>query len=275
MLEAVSKRLVLVCDTMGPSDLVNSLYGLGKFHFQQDGGTTAGLLSASVRRHLDACSFDQMSQVLSSLIRLGSTNQPLVSAVVGRVLREPLTCCSFQGLVNLMVAFARFGVRPIKNVWGVLADEVCVRLTESSYSRSDLLAAIRAYSVMHVGTAHANLFQSVSAALKVGPPLLPEEVCMYVKACSRAQFREVEMLTLCGSSLRQHSFCSLSDSALLELFSGLDKLGVDMDELSGELKNRGVSVPTKSAVVSTWLRPAVARKPVAESKSLRRRKWTW
>ena len=66
------------------------------------------------------------------------------------------------------------------------------------------------------------------------------------------QYRDIETLSHCASCLRlMGDFPSaLENQDLLNLYSNLDKLGVDMKEINEELNNRGVPVPKQKS--PTW-----------------------
>ena len=227
-------------------------------------------------------SLDDCAQILSSLSRVKVKNQALLDRVAGSITPESVGNCATRSLVNLMSAFARFGVKPTKksNPWTFLADELAGRLEAGEpASTSDLLAALTAYSVHFLGRAHAGLFASASSALLRGAPLTMEDACKYVKACSRTQYRNLETLSACASAIRGSQIETATESQLLDLYTGLDKLGVEVKEVDAELLRRGVTIPSPSSG-STWFRqaapvPSKRKGEKSEPVSLRRRKATW
>lgn len=233
---------------MRAHELVNSIYGLGKFYYKESNGRVLGILSAHVRRHIDLYSLDQLSQVLSSLSRVGVVNAPLLSDIVRKLLSRELDVktCSSRNLVNLMVSFARFGVRPSRKiqVWEYLANEIVFR--SSDITVSDRIAAIYAYSIMHVSSPHIDLFQACVNTNDDVLLLSPSDVCKYIYACSRVQYRDLEFLALFADSIREN-IGKFTNEQIRKLYVDLDKLGIEVKEIS-QLQ----TVPLDSTPQTTW-----------------------
>ena len=240
------------------------------------------MLASQARRRVYELSLQDCSQVLSSLSKMKVKDLALLCRVQERLINEGAETCTPEGVVNLMTAFARFGTRSTSraDVWPVLADELALRITQGSrISRTDQLASLMSYSFSHIGSAHDGLFSAVSQALCADDPsdVLPlSQVIRYVKACSRVQFRAIPTLSMCAQSIRssQEDMEKLSHQDILELFTGLGKLGVEVKELNTELTRRGISIPESSV---TWYRQAPPNnvEKLSRQSSLRRRKWTW
>lgn len=259
LLTLIAERLVAEAQWMEPRDIVRSIYGLAKFSFNEDKGVVLGMLSAQARRRIYNYSMDDLSQILASLNRVGIKNQPLVAAVVGRVSEDSVRSMSSEALVNLMSGFSRSGVRSTKkqDPWRILGDELAARVHSSpgSIRRHDMLSALVSYAYPHINVAHEDLFSRISFSLLLqGESLSAEEVCRYVLACARTQYRNLEALAFCAQSLRSREgwVVEISNEKLLKLCTGLDKLGVEMKEIDQELVNRGVSVPARNSV--TWFK---------------------
>ena len=255
LLRTVSEQLVNRHEQLSPVQVSHSVYGLCKFHFNEDEGKTLGMLTGEARRRMWEYSIDDLAQILSSLSRVRVKNQGFVTRLVERITPEQLETCTSRSVVNLMTGLSRNGVRSTRRAdpWSVLADELTLRVEhESSLSVDDKLAALIAYAYPHVGHAHEGLFSSVSKSL--ASTLSREQIFRYVKACARVQHRDVTVLALCASCLRSDPalLSGLPSSDLVELYSGLDKLGAEMKDLTALLENRGVSLPT--VVKPTWFR---------------------
>ena len=226
--------------------------------------------------------------MIVSLARVGVVNRPLVLEVTSRVTPEELATLSNQSLSNLMTGLARFGVKSTSQypVWKYLSAAVIERLDKpTGWTPSDLLATTLAVSVSvppqdDLITPYfsriSNWILSSSASINT------DCVTKYIKACSRVEFRDVECLSKCASILRQDDkFPSKYETRdLLQIYSNLDKLGIDMKDLEQELcDKRNVEIPkTKSP---TWFpspknsRPKDAKISHHTSDSLRKRKYSW
>ena len=287
MLQSVAAQLVKAEISLDPRDLVSAIYGLCKFHFNEDTGRTLGILSSRVRRNLSAYNLDDLSQVISSLARVGVCNRPLVSDVVSLISQSRLTVLSNQSISNLMTGLARFGAKscPKHPIWETFGEEIVLRLqTDSEWTVPDLLATILAYSSAAFPKRDVTdrLFSSVSHYLLSESIVLDQAgVSKYLKACSRVEFRDVEMLAKCAFSLRHcPEFFTLTDTRdLLQIYTNLDKLGVDMKDLEEELRNRNISIPASKP--ATWFPQKTSSKPgkplnvSKQSDSLRKRKYSW
>jgi hypothetical protein len=247
---------------MDPRDITRSIYGLCKFNYSDDGGVAVGVLSAQARRRIYNYSMDDLSQIAVSVCRVKVKNQPLVKALVSRVSEDSVRDMRSVSIVNLMSAFSRWSV--VGGSWKILADELAQRLAPGSsppvLSRDDMLSAIMSYSFPHIGSAHEILFSSVSESLlhpKGREPLSADQVCRYVKACARTQYRNLSTLAYCAQSLRSGEGNSidhhLSNEKVLQLCIGLDKLGAEMKEVDEAILKRGLrSLPQRTGV--TWFK---------------------
>lgn len=280
----IAERLVEQSESLSPGEILSGIYGLAKFHFQDDSGKVLGILASRARRQIYNFSLDDCAQILASLSRVGHKNQALITRVQERIITEGLDGCSSRSVVNLMTAFARFGVASSRKLdaWPLLAETLASRIEcdSASLSRSDVLAAIVSYSFPHIGRAHDGLFSAASRFLASQPDSFTlTDVRRYVKAASRCQYRNLDTLASCATWVRAdlEGLEKLEKGAFLELFNGLEKLGVEIKEINAELARRGIEVPRSSD--PTWFRqPAprpVTKKITKESRSLRRRKWTW
>ena len=249
---------------MKPREVVNAIYGLGKFYFKEEKGQVVGVLSAHVRKHQSEYSLDQLAQVISSLARVGLPNAPLLTSMIASITRTTIQTCSSQSLVNLMVAFSRFGVRPNRKVivWEILAEELNQRL--SQLSLDDAVAGLLAYSISHLGAPHVELFRSVSRLLN--EETSPKCITKYLRGCARAQYRDIEALTVCASVLRREED-SIDEEVLKEIISNFDHLGIDFFVKS--------QIPNSLSAAPWFAKRVLPSKTVKPVRSLRRRKWTW
>ena len=237
---------------MNPTELVRSLYGLCKFRSFQEQDETLNLLASSLRKHIYNISLDECSQVLSSLCRVGNRNPGLLERIRGRLSIEGVSSCSIHSLVNFMTCFARLGVKsPIKDqLWPTLASEVSNRVNPGM-NRADLLSVLTSYSIAHVNRAHDRLFSVVSDQLSCVAIWSLEEVCKYVRACSRAQYRYIPALRICAKSIRYTGLERMERTDILSLSSGLEKLGVEIKEVDEEMNRRLIPISRK---YKTWFR---------------------
>ncbi len=289
LLQNIASQLVQSESRLTPVDSVSAVYGLCKFHFNDDSGRTLGILTSRIRRNLSSYSLSDLSQVISSLARVGVCNKPLVSDIASRISPSELQDLSNQSLSNLMTGLARFGAKSSsKNpVWDILAEEVIRRMeANSSWLVPDVLATLLAYS----SASHTNreltdrFFSTVSQYLLSDSIILDQDsVSKYLKACSRVEFRDIELLSKCASSLRQlPEFFPQSDTRdLLQIYTNLDKLGVDMKDLEDELRRRNITIPFSRP--STWFPQSQKRANLSSDKRtrpqtsdpLRKRKYSW
>ena len=244
--------------SLEPKEIVQSIYGLGKFHFNEDSGKALGLLAGEARRRIWDYSMDDLAQILASLCRAKISNQGFVTRLSERISSEELESCSTRSIVNLMTGLARSGVsssRKKLDPWPALADVLSERLhaDPGSLSMDDQLGALTAYAFPHVNHAHVDLFSSVSQKI-LSHALSRQQVLKYLKACARGQFRDIPALSHCAKCLRSDGDfpAAFSTAELLEVFSTLGKLGADLPELTVELSARGVALPAVSTV--TWFR---------------------
>ena len=245
---------------------MSAVYGLGKFHFRDDGGVCMGILTGQARKHIWDYSVDDCAQMLVSLSRANVKSPGFVNRVLERVCVDSVKDASFESLVNLMTGFARFGVKDSrkKQAWQILANELSLRLAnnfskESSFRIPDLLNAITAYSYPNINRPHVELFEAVSSQIRShdAVPMTTPEVIKYLKACARVQYRDVEGLVYCGACLRKgvDGITSFSKEQLLDIYSSLNKLGAQMDEITLELQARGFAVSNETdAESTTWFK---------------------
>jgi len=282
----VACQLVENQQPLNPDDLVSVIYGLCKFHFNEDSGKTLGVLTARVRRNLSLYTLTDISQIISSLARVGVCNRPLVSDITPLITPESIEALSNRSLSNLMTGLARFGAKssPKNPIWDILANEVIRRLqSDSQWSLSDLLATTLAYSVSATPNRDVlDRFFSIVSHHLLSVTLDLQSVSKYIKACSRVEFRDVETLSHCASSLRQIAeFPFKVDTRdLLQIYTNLDKLGIEMKDLEDELTTRDIAIPSNKSV--TWFPASRQKSPKKETRqnqvksdSLRKRKYSW
>ncbi len=275
-------------NSLGPEETVRSIYGLCKLNLKDD--KYVGILSSHARRHLGEYTLDACSQMIASLSRAGVKNKPLVHAIVDRILEHPVALdhLSVQSLCNLMTGIARCGVSyPDRgDLWETLAMSLCVKLSANPTHATihESVCGLLAYSYSNpILNENDALFEQVSESLVTffssQSELSLADILKYIKACSRVQYRSVDCLRACAQSIREHHLCdllSMETSDLLGFFANLEKLGVDMSEVSEELReNRNVSVAVKTG--ETWFRqkPISQKQRPSKTPSLRKRKWTW
>jgi len=241
-----------------------------------------GVLTSQAKRNLSDYSISQCSQLLSSISRLGLANRPLLNKVADRLITDPtsLTAISNQSLTNLMTAFARLGMSN-PSVWENLANQVASRVSAATtdWNSTDLVATVFAYARANPAHVHNPLFSTVSRALLTRADLTFKEVSRFLIACRRVQYRDLDSLSHCAKCLRSdtENFPSKIETAdLLELYTNMDKLGVDMLDVNTELiEIRGVSIPSQKS--PTWFSPRrrESRDTRKSSDSLRKRKYSW
>jgi|LauGreDrversion4_2_1035121.scaffolds.fasta_scaffold21296_5 hypothetical protein len=285
ILQKVTSQLVEQRDQLKPADVVSAVYALCKFHFNADSGRSLGILTAHVRRNLESYSLTDISQIVASLARVGVYNRPLLTAIIGQIHIESLRELSNQSLSNLMTGLARFGVTssPKNPIWTNFAAEVSHRLSvHSEWTNSDLIACVVAYSsasrANHDEIVTNRLFSAVSRAI-ISESIDMPCVLKYIKACSRVQFRHVESLAVFAKVLRGTAEfpAQIETQQLLQLYSNLDKLGIDMTDVEEELRGRNIHIP-ESSKFKTWFTKSTNTKQTKSplsSDSLRKRKYSW
>lgn len=293
LLAVLAKRLTENVRSLGSSDTLRSIYGLCKLRFKDEGDRSVGILSSHARRHLGSYSMGDCAQIISSLSRVGVKNKPFVQAVVDRILQHPdaLQTLPLRYVSNLMTGIARSGVsyQDKNELWGILSQSLCNKLlllnplTPGDIHES--VCGLLAYSYANPGPQpfSKNIFTQVSDTLSdflSESDVHQDDILKYIKACSRVQHRSVPALSACAGCIRKEylpNILSLETQDLLEIYSSLDKLGVDMPEITHELQaNRGVHVNARTG--ETWFRQKpekVGKKYGEEKQSLRKRKWTW
>lgn len=186
-----------------------------------------------------------------------------------------------------MTGLGRFGVTStIKNpIWSHFSNEVERRLqVPSEWKNSYLVACALAYSSANRAKQEKtpnNLFTSISRAI-VSESVVLDMPCVlkYIKACSRVEFRDIESLSVCANVLRNTSEfpAQIDTRELLELYTNLDKLGIDMIDVETELRNRKIQIPESKH--KTWFPQSRMKKDKKSSlsistDSLRKRKYSW
>ena len=286
-MKVISQQLVDRVDVLEPSHIVKAVYGLGKFHFVEDGGVSLGILTAQARRRIWNYSIDDCAQLISSLSRVKLKNAPFITRVVDRIDDQSIKSSSFIAIVNLMMALSRFGIKDTKQrqVWQILANELTSRLSKiqslDTYGTRDICGALLSFSYPNVKKPHQELFQVASECISHRSDMTFSDVLKYIKACARVQFRDIPTLSHCALTLRSlNEFSTRSREDLLDLHTNLDKLGADIAELNQELEARGISI-NRPVEDPTWFRsqaPGHRRKSILnnnEARSIRSRKHSW
>ncbi len=285
MITTIARRLEENPTHLTAREVLHSIYGLGKFNFRDDNGRSLGILSGVARRRIWEYQLDDCAQILASLARAKVRNPGLTSKVVDRVDVASVKGSSSLSLVNLMTGLARSGFRNSRTdrVWDVLADEVASRLVEGRESQlklPDMLNSVTAYSFPNLKRPHKALFDAVSERLQATSSMTAQEISKYIKACARVQYRSAETLSHCACILRRDGLLrDLGKDELLEIHSGLNKLGADMVEIRESLKDRGIHVPDPP-VSGSWFRLGTPPVRITQTrrkklKPLRRRKLSW